>query len=119
MERIGGTISVKIDGEVLNALGNFTYNLGRPKREAKAGQDRVHGYTETPQVPFIEGEVTDRSAMDLAALVMFRGTVFLELANGKSIVLNNAVQTGEGTGNTAEGNIGVRFEGETAEEVPA
>lgn len=117
-QRKGGIIQVSMDGVSFDAKGNFTYNLGRPKREAIVGADTVHGYKETPQVAFIEGEITDRGTFDLAAMVTSEGkTVTLELANGKVFVLRDAWFAGEGTGNTEEGNIGVRFEGKQGEEV--
>jgi len=118
MQRRGGIIFLQINGEIFDAKGNFTYNLGRPMREAIVGADTVHGYKETPQVAFIEGEITDRGTLDLNSLVMLTGaTVTLELANGKVIVLRDAWFAGEGTGNTEEGNIAVRFEAQSAEEV--
>lgn len=116
--RISGVIFFKVDGAQYNAKGNFTYNLGRAKREAVMGSDTVHGYKETPQVAFIEGEISDSASLDLAKLVTLDGvTVTLELGNGKVIVLRDAWYAGEGTGNSEEANIGVRFEGLGAEEV--
>lgn len=116
--RIGGIISFKVGGRQLNAKGNFTYNLGKEKREAVIGTDKVHGYKATPQPAFIEGEITDNVSLDLAALVETDGeTVTLDLANGKSIVLRKAWYAGEGTGNTEEGNISVRFEAAEGEEI--
>lgn len=116
--RRGGVLFLKRNGEILEAKGNFTYNLGKPKREAIIGADTVHGYKETPQVPFIEGEITDRAGLDLAALCEAdEDTITLELANGKVITLRDAWYAGDGTGNTEEGNIGVRFEGLSADEI--
>ena len=109
---------MQVNGEVYDAKGSWSYNLGRPMREAILGSDTVHGYKETPQVAFIEGEITDRSSLDLARLVtMTDATVTLELANGKVIALRDAWFSGEGTGNSEEGNISVRFEGSGAEEI--
>lgn len=117
-QRVGGIISFKIDGEVYNAKGNFTYNLGRPMRVAVVGADRVHGYAETPQVAFIEGEITDRGTLKVSELVgITSATVELGLANGKSFVLSDAWYASEGTANTEEGNIAVRFESDNGEEV--
>lgn len=116
--RKGGIIYIKVDGSRLQAKGNFTYNLGVAQRTAIVGADEVHGFSESPQVAFIEGEVTDSADLDLAALAKMEDvTVTLELANGKVIVLRNGWFAGEGTGNTEEANIGVRFEGRSAEEV--
>jgi predicted heme/steroid binding protein len=120
MSRRAGIIQIAANGVVYDAKGSFSYNLGRPMREAVVGSDTVHGFKETPQVAFIEGEFTDRSDLDLDALVKLENaTVTLELANGKTIALTEAWYAGEGTGNTEEGNIGVRFESNNADEVPA
>lgn len=117
-ERKGGIIFVKVNGEIQDAKGNFTYNLGKPKREAIIGSDVVHGFKETPQVAFIEGEITDRQTLDLEAMVTTEdATVTLELANGKVISLRQAWYAGEGTGNTDEGNVAVRWEGKSGEEI--
>lgn len=117
-QRVGGTINFKIDGVIYDAKGNFTYNIGRPKREAVMGTDGVHGYKETPQVSFIEGEITDRVTLNLDELCSITdSSVSLELANGKLIMLSGAWFAGDGTGNTDEGNIGVRFEAKNGEEV--
>lgn len=116
--RIGGTIALKVNGDIYFAKGNFTYNLGKPKREGVIGADTVHGYKETPQIPFVEGEITDRNELSLEDLVTLdEATITLELANGKVIALSEAWYAGEGTGNTEEGNIACRFEGMSCEEV--
>lgn len=118
MSRRGGIISVQVDGQVYDAKGAFTYNLGRPKREAIVGADRVHGYKETPQVPTIEGTITDSSDLDLDKLLTLKdATVTLALANGKVIVLRGAYYAGDGEVSTDEGEIGVSFQGTGAEEV--
>lgn len=117
-QRKGGIIQFQANGVSYDAKGNFTYNIGRPKREAIVGADGVHGFKETPQPSFIEGEITDRASLDLEALVKLKdATVTLGLANGKTVVLRDAWYAGEGTGNTDEGNIGVRFESGEGDEV--
>lgn len=116
--RIGGLIALKVNGDIHFAKGAFTYNIGKPKREGVVGADVVHGYKETPQIPFIEGEITDRNELSLEDLLTLDdATITLELANGKVITLSEAWYAGEGTGNTEEGNIACRFEGMSAEEV--
>jgi len=118
--RVGGLIELKVDGSIYSAKGNFTYNLGRPRREAVIGADAVHGFKEMPQVAFVEGEITDGAGLSLEALAAVHdATVYLRLANGKIVVLRNAWFAAEGTGNTEEGNIGVRFEGLSGEEIAA
>lgn len=116
--RRAGVIYLKIDGALQEAKGEFTYNLGLPKREGIVGADSVHGYKETVQVPFIEGAITDRADLSLKSLQTLDGvTVTLELNNGKTIVLREAWYAGDGNVKTGEAEIAVRFEGRTAEEV--
>lgn len=117
-KRVGGLLALKIDGNQYNAKGNFTYNLGRPKRTGVIGAEAVHGYSETPQLAFVEGEITDNDGLDLATLLDATDVVVtLQLGSGKVIVMNHSWFAGEGTGNTEEGNIGIRFEADSAEEI--
>lgn len=113
-----GTLFVKSNGVIIEAVGNFTYRLGLPKREMMVGPDGVHGFKELPQVPFIEGEARDSDELDVAALQnTVDATITLELANGKTIVLREGAYTADGDVQTEEGNIQLRFEGKSAEEV--
>lgn len=117
-QRRAGLIQFQTNGEIQDAKGNFTYNMGAPKREAIIGSDRVHGFKEMPQVASIEGAITDRGTLDLRLLVTLRdATVTISLANGKVFVLRDAWYAGDGNASTEEGEIGVRFEGANAEEV--
>jgi hypothetical protein len=112
MQRLGGIISVKVDGKIYQAKGAFTYNPGIPLRTPIMGSDSQHGFKEEPQPGFIEGEFTDSNTLDVPNLLKLQNvTVTIELANGKMFVLRNAYYAGEGTTSTDEGNIGVRFEG--------
>lgn len=109
--RRAGRVYLKINGSLHDAKGSFSYNLGQDKREGIVGADGIHGYKETPQVPFIEGVITDRGDIDLELLAGDdHVTVTLELVNGKTIVLANAWFAGEGTVTTAEAEIAVRWE---------
>lgn len=117
-QRRGGTIEFKIDGQLMDAKGDFTYNLGRPKREPIVGADGIHGYKEMPQVASIEGEITDRGTLDLdTVLQATAATVTLTLANGKIIVLKDAWYGGDGTVNSGEGNVQILFQSNSADEV--
>ena len=115
--RVSGAAYFKVGGVQHRMGGSFTYNLGSPKREPKMGPDGVHGYKEMPQAPFIEGEITDASDLDLKAMqALDNETVTLELANGKTILLHNAWHAADGNVGTEEGNIQTRWEGLEAEE---
>lgn len=110
-QRRGGTIQFATGGVTQDAKGAFTYNLGIPKRDAIMGADGVHGFAEKPQVAFIEGAITDRGSLDMAAFMGLQDvTITLALANGKTILLTDAWNAGEGTGNTEEGEMAIRFE---------
>lgn len=116
--RVGGIILLKVDGEIFQAKGEFTYNINPTKRESVVGADAIHGFKEEPKVQFIEGEITDSDELDLEGFQAIRdASITLELANGKVIVLREAFYAADGDVGTAEGNIQCRFEGIRGEEV--
>lgn len=120
INRRSGTIHLKINGRLYSCKGgSFKYNLGMPKNEAlldASGQSI--GYKATAQVPFIEGEIFDSSELDLKELFLLDdGTATLDLANGKTIILRNCWFAGTGETQTEEGNIQLRLEGRSAEEL--
>lgn len=116
--RVGGIIEIKANGQMYNAKGSWTYNLGIPKREAVIGSDAVHGYKELPQESFIEGTITDRGDLSLPILLKIKdATVTLNLANGKVIVLRKAFFSADGNVTTEEGEIAAKFSGMSADEV--
>lgn len=123
MKRRAGIIQFTVNGVRYDAKGSFSYNLGVQKRETIVGSDGIHGFMEKPQAAFIEGEVTDSGNLDLKAMCNIESaTVVLQLAIGptgpaKVVVLKDAAYVAEGTGNSEEGNIEVRFESGEAEEV--
>lgn len=118
MRRIGGIIEFKANGEQYSAKGSFTYNLGKNKREGVVGSDSVHGYKEMPQIPYIEGVITDNQDLDLAAfLALEDATITLSLANSKIIVMREAWNASEGNVTTEEGEIEFRMEAMRGEEV--
>lgn len=113
-----GLLELRVNGVSQKAKGNYTYNLGALKRDGIVGADQIHGYMEKPQIPFVEGEVTDDSDFDLSAMLNVTDTtVILSLRNGKKIVFRNAWFAADGNGQTEESNITVRFEALEAEEV--
>jgi len=117
-QRRAGLIQVALNGEILEAKGNWSYNPGKPLRRAIIGADGVHGFAEEPQVAFIEGEITDRGSLDLAALAATEdATVTLSMVSGKMFMLREAWFAGEGTGTTEEAAIAIRFEGASGEEI--
>lgn len=117
-QRRAGLLQLQTSGEIQDAKGDFDYNLGVVKRTAVVGRDGVHGFKEEPQVAFIEGTITDRGTLDVKALANGTDvTVTLNLANGKTVVLRNAWFAADGNVNTGEGEIKVRWEGKSAQEI--
>jgi hypothetical protein len=116
LQRRGGVIQLKVGGVTYDCAGQFSFNLGAPKREAIMGPDGIHGYKELPQVGYIEGEITDANGLSLTNLANVTGTpVSLTLANGKTVSIGSAFYAAEGTGQTESGNYQVRFEGDAQE----
>jgi len=113
--RLAGILFLKIDGEMYQVKGGFTYNLGLPTREFIPGSE---GFKEIEQAAFLEGEITDHPELDLKRLVTLDGvTATLELANGKVFLLRNAWYAGDGNVASEEANITVKFEAAKGEEI--
>lgn len=115
--RVGGVAYVKVDGNNIAARGNFVIHPTEFERTGVAGQDSVHGYTEMPRVPAIEGDVTTDpgvSIMDMLGIT--DSTVQIECANGMVYVLRNAWQAGLVDLNTVEGSGKFRWEGLSMDE---
>jgi hypothetical protein len=116
--RIAGTAYLKKNGVSLEMKGNWDYSLGLPKNEGMTHTAGVAGYKQMPQIPYLEGELIDRSDLSLKDLCETDGaTITLELANGKIIVFRNAWYASDGKAGTEEANITTRFEARQAEEV--
>lgn len=118
--RVGGIIFFKVDSALYQAKGEFSYNLGVNKRESVVGSDGIHGFKEEPQPAMIEGAITDSDELDLQAFLEIRdATATLQLANGKTVVVREAFYSGDGNVTHTEGEIEVKFEGISGEEIPA
>ena len=57
-QRFAGIAFLKVSGRQYPLHGNFTVSPSPMERAGVAGQDYVHGYSENPRVPFIEGDVS-------------------------------------------------------------
>jgi hypothetical protein len=117
-ERVAGIAFLKIDGGLLPLRGNFTVSPSALERAGIAGQDYVHGFSELPRVPYIEGDITTVVGMSTEDLeAMTDVTVTAELANDSVYVLKEAWCRSAIELNTREGQFRVRFEGTTCEEL--
>jgi hypothetical protein len=117
-QRIAGTAFLKIDGNQYPLRGNFTVSPSSLERTMLAGQDYVHGYQELPRVPWIEGDVSTTQEVSLETLEqMVEVTVTAELANEKVYVLKEAACKSALENNTREGQVRVRWEGTSCDEI--
>ena len=118
MARIAGVAYVSVDGGQLPLRGDFTVSPSSVEREMIAGQDGVHGYREMPRVPFIEGNISLTPEVSIETLdAMKNVTVTVELAVGKGYVLRNATMRAASEIDTAEGQVNLRWEGESCDEI--
>lgn len=119
--RVGGILFIKVDGQLYQTgEGDWTYNINPVKRESVMSQSEVAGFSEQPKPVFIEGEFTDNDELDLSILQSLRdATITAELANGKVIVFREAFYAADGDVTTQKGQIQVRFEAVSAEEIAA
>lgn len=117
---VGGIAYVKINGKQYMLRGDLVVSWDTLKRTGVAGQDSVHGYTETPAVPYIKATFTDTGGLSLADFQVMRDvTVTAELHNGKHYILVNAWAADVRELNTSDGQVAVHFEGMACEEVLA
>lgn len=117
-DKIGGVAYLKVDGTQYALRGNLVVSPDPFEREGVAGQDGVHGFKETPVVPYIEGDITDMGGLSLEKLrAIVDNTITVELANGKTYVARNAWIAGKRELNTAEGTTKARFESKQISEM--
>jgi hypothetical protein len=117
-QRFAGIAFLLVDGNQMALRGNFTVSPSVVERTMIAGQDRVHGYQELPRVPYIEGDIStipDLNLTDLQAQVNV--TVVAQLANGKQYTLGQAACKAGFDANTRDGQVRVRWEGVTCDEM--
>lgn len=110
--RVAGILELTINGLVYLARGEFSHRCsGVNQREAVMGADgRVHGYTEAPLEPMIEGTITDSAGLSTGALAASDGiSAALKLGNGKVVTGIDLWYAGDGTVNDSTGEFPVKF----------
>jgi hypothetical protein len=118
--RIGGVLSLLVDGNQFQARGNFEVVPSTVKRDGVAGQDSVHGYTEMPVVPEIKGDISIGNQLSLQDLEgITDSTVQVTLANGVTYVLQQAWVQSAFSIKTQEGRVEVLFQGMSIQELNA
>ena len=117
-QRIAGIAFLTVDGEQMSLRGNFTVSPSPVERTMLAGQDGVHGYQELPRVPYIEGDISTMPGFYLETLLdETDSTVIAQLANNMQYTLTGATCKGGFENNSRDGQVRVRWEGVTCEEV--
>src|ERR1035437_6687512 len=112
VNRIGGFLTFRIDGQQYQARGNFMIEGGTLKREGVAGTENVHGYVETPIVPTIKGDISIGNKLSIAQLqAITQSTVQADLANGSSFVLSQAWTADSYVIDAHDGKVGVTLQG--------
>lgn len=117
-QRIAGVAYLMVNNNPVALRGNFTVSPSEWERTMIAGQDWVHGYQELPRVPYIEGDISTMPGLmmeDLEGDVDI--TVVAQLANGHQYTLTQAVCRAGFEINTRDGQIRIRWEGVTCEEI--
>src|SRR5262249_15533287 len=120
--RFAGIAYLYINGAVYPLRGNLTVSPSKYERAGIAGQDFVHGYSELPRVPYIEGDISlipnarlgDGQIVGVSPRVlegMTNVTVRAELANGNVYILYEAWCRSALELNAREGQCRVRWEG--------
>lgn len=115
---IGGAASMKIGGRQMALRGSFKYSGQTKVSTTVFGQDgTLHGTTTKPRAPFVEAEFShvDVTVQDYQAIN--GDTIIVDLDNGKTLTLTNAVVVGEIDIDHEEGKTTLRLEGDRLDEV--
>lgn len=117
-KRIAGTAYFKADGEQFTLGGSMSYSVNEMTKTGVAGLSGVAGYTEASHVPYIEGEFfTTKEFATKKFEKMENATITLELANGTTVLLEQAWLSGDIAPDVAAGTCTLRFEGMRGKEI--
>jgi hypothetical protein len=119
-QRIAGTAFLKVDGNQYPLRGSFTVTPSVIERAGIAGQDYIHGYSEMPRVPSIEGDVSTVPGLSIEDFDgMTNVTVTAELANQSVYVLREGWCVSANAINARDGMVRIKFEGISCDEIMA
>jgi Phage tail tube protein len=117
-QKFAGIAYLMVDNVQYRLRGNFTVSPSPVERTMIAGQDGVHGFQELPRVPFIEGDLSTTSDLNLESLDgMTNVQVIAQLSNQKQYTLIGATCKAALEANTRDGQVRVRWEGLWCEEM--
>ena len=116
--RIGGLMSIRVNGTQYEARGNFRVTGMTVKRTGVAGQDYVHGYIEEPIVPTIKGDWSIGHNLSIAILEgITDASAQVALANGNTYILTDCWTTSAFEIDAHDGKVEVALEGLQMEEL--
>lgn len=116
--RIGGVMSLHIDGNPYQARGNFQVTPSPVRRTGVAGQDTVHGYIEEPIVPTIKGDISIGGRLSVESLLALTdSTATVILANGNTYILTDCWTVGAFMIDAHDGRVELTLEGLTCQEL--
>lgn len=115
--RVAGVATLVRDGLPYALRGSLKIQPLDRIKEGIAGQDGVHGFKETPTVPYIECEITPNSVSIKALQGVTDSTIQVDCADGRTFVLRGAWYAGTPDYDAAEGKITVKFEGLECKEI--
>ncbi|SRR5579885_277860 len=115
---IAGIATLTLDGNQLALKANCVISPSPLEREGIAGQDRVHGYKETPRVPYIEADLSVQQLQSITDLDdITDSTLVAMLADGRTYALQNCWYVGRTEIASADGQYRSRFEGMSCTEI--
>ncbi|MFG1461728.1 phage tail tube protein [Xanthobacter sp. DSM 24535] len=116
-KRVAGVSYLKV-GSTQYPVQELEYDVTPSTREGVVGLDGVHGFKETPKVPYISGQITTAPTVSIETLhATTDATVMAECPDGRVIVIRNAWYAAEATAAPAEGRVAFRFEGLSGDEL--
>ena len=120
LERVAGKIEVTANGRAFDLVGDYTLNLGRPKREGQMGPNQRHqGYKETAQIPSVKGKVRKSSSLNITQdlLDMVDATVVVEGPDNTRYLYQGAYYSGDGDIELENGEVQLEVEAVSATEI--
>ena len=118
-KNLGGTGTVRVGDKMLPFRGSMSWNFQTAEKKGIAGRDKsVHGFTEEPKVPHIEGEFTWDGGYTTRELEAIQdATVSVVLNDGRQLVLRGAYVAGDIAPSLDDAKCKLKFEGVDGEEI--
>lgn len=118
MAAVGGVVSITIDGVSYELGESVSYSPFATSKTSSVGLRGVTGYTETGVAPFIEVEISTTADTLFSTLESLEDVIVeLQLKNGLSYILRDAVVVDAPSADAASGRSTVRLEGSSMDEV--